>query len=87
MKAKGEKEYKEYLSQLKTKMSEIKTQTEQETGQIWSDVMQNDKCFYIGYHRAGELASIAVDEAGKYYKLRVPLTAGYTLGRNWAETH
>ena len=43
--------------------------------------------FYIAYCRAGELASEAVSEAGQFYKLNVPLTAGYIVGRNWADCH
>lgn len=53
----------------------------------WSDPVHNDKGWFRGYCRAGELASIAVREAGQYFKLSVELSAGYTLGRNWSETH
>lgn len=56
-------------------------------GKLWSEVIHNDKGYFRAYCRAGELATIAVAEAGKYYKLKVPLTAGYNIGRNWAETH
>lgn len=55
---------------------------------IWSDVQKgkNDK-FFVAYCRAGELASEAVRLSGEYYNLNVPLTAGYMLGRNWADCH
>lgn len=35
----------------------------------------------------GQLCVEAIKRAGEYYKLRVPLTGEYKLGRNWAETH
>lgn len=56
-------------------------------GEIWSDPVHNDRGWFKGYCRAGELAAEAVRESGEYYKLNVPLTAGYMLGRNWAECH
>lgn len=56
-------------------------------GKRWSEPVHNDKGWFRGYCRAGELATIAVKQAGEYYKLAVPLTAGYNLGMNWAQTH
>lgn len=56
-------------------------------GKVWSDPVHNDKGWFRGYCRAGELATIAVREAGRYYKLNVELSAGYMLGTNWATTH
>lgn len=53
----------------------------------WSEIIHNDKGYFRAYNRAGELATIAVREAGEYYKLNVELTAGYIVGRNWAECH
>lgn len=35
----------------------------------------------------GNLCVKAIERAGEYYKLRVPLTGEYKLGKNWAETH
>lgn len=58
-----------------------------EDGKVWSDVIHNDKGWYRAYNRAGELATIAVTEAGRYYKLNVDLTAGYMVGTNWASCH
>lgn len=60
---------------------------ESQTDKLWSDVGHTDTAYYTGYSLAGELATKAVTAAGVYYKMKVPLTAGYTLGRNWAETH
>lgn len=56
-------------------------------GKAWSDPVHNDKGWFRGYCRAGELAVQSVVEAGRYYKLNVDLSAGYMLGRNWAECH
>lgn len=56
-------------------------------GKVWSEIIHNDKGWFRAYCRAGELATMAVTQAGEYYKLNVQLTAGYTVGRNWAETH
>lgn len=56
-------------------------------GRVWSDPFHNDKGWFRGYCRAGELATIAVREAGEYYKLNVPLSAGYMLGTSWASCH
>ena len=53
----------------------------------WSEIGHSDKGFYLGYCKAGELASLAVKQSGEYYKLNVTLSADYMLGRNWAETH
>jgi hypothetical protein len=58
-----------------------------QTDKVWSDIGHLGERYYVGYCRAGELASEAVTESGEYYKLNVKLTAGYSLGRNWAETH
>ena len=58
-----------------------------EDGKVWSDPFHNDKGWFRGYCRAGELATIAVREAGKYYKLNVELSAGYMLGTNWGTCH
>jgi len=53
----------------------------------WSDIGHSDKGYYVGWCRAGELAVEAVNEAGKYYKLNVELTAGYMLGIDWSSCH
>jgi DNA polymerase I-like protein with 3'-5' exonuclease and polymerase domains len=57
------------------------------SGKVWSDPVHNDKGWFRGYVRAGELATIAVREAGKFYKLNVELSAGYMLGTDWASCH
>jgi DNA polymerase I-like protein with 3'-5' exonuclease and polymerase domains len=55
---------------------------------IWSDIAKaKDGGHFIAYTRAGELASLAVKHAGEHYKLKVDLTAGYMIGRNWKDCH
>jgi hypothetical protein len=68
-------------------LDQFKKDQLQQTGKVWSDIGHTDVMYYTGYCRAGELATTAVRLSGEYYKLNVPLTAGYTLGRTWAETH
>jgi len=58
-----------------------------EDGKVWSDPVHTKKGWFRGYCRAGELATIAVREAGKHYKLNVELSAGYMLGTDWASCH
>jgi len=67
-------------------IEEIKRQ-EELGGKVWSDIGHTDKCYYIGYCRAGELAIEAVKEAGEHYNLNVELTAGYMLGTSWKDCH
>ncbi len=59
----------------------------EQTDKVWSDVGHTDKMYYVAYNRAGELATIAVNDSGKYYNLNVELTAGYMIGTNWATCH
>lgn len=56
-------------------------------GKVWSDPYHNEKGWFRAYVRSGELATIAVRQAGEYYNLNVELSAGYMMGRNWAECH
>ena len=58
-----------------------------QTDKVWSDIGHTDKMYFVAYNRAGELASMAVKQAGEYYKLNVELTAGYIIGTNWATCH
>lgn len=55
---------------------------------IWSDIQESPRGgYFIAYSRVGELASESVREAGEYYNLKVPLSAGYSVGYNWADCH
>lgn len=82
-----EKAIKKHKEECMAKITALKASLEASEGRRWSEVGKAKGGYYIGYHRAGELASIAATEAGKYYGLNVELTAGYNIGRNWAETH
>lgn len=54
----------------------------------WSDIKDSPKGgVYVAYSRPGELATEAVYEAGRYYKLNVDLTAGYIVEKSWAGCH
>lgn len=53
----------------------------------WSDVGHTDKGFYVAWCRAGEILVECVEKAGQYYKLNVPLTAGYMVGTSWKNCH
>lgn len=53
----------------------------------WYGVKEAKGRFFCGYSEVGELAVQAVEEAGKIYKLNVPLGAEYALGRNWRDCH
>lgn len=68
-------------------------QTEAEAKQFkldnptWSEIGHNNRGWYIGYCKAGELVVKAVLESGRYYKLNVDLAADYIMGINWATCH
>jgi len=53
----------------------------------WSTPHQTSDGYELSYSIVGDLALQAVAEAGKYYKLNVPLTAEYAIGSNWSQTH
>lgn len=53
----------------------------------WSEVGHTATHYYTGYCLTGALAVESVRESGEYYKLNVPLSAGYNLGRTWAGVH
>lgn len=70
------------------KVNAWKEEEEKRTGKIWANVHESPKGgWFTAYSRAGELASIAVNKAGEYYNLNVPLTAGYDVGNSWASCH
>lgn len=53
----------------------------------WSEIGHSKKGYYIGKSIASDLITQAVDEAGKFYKLNVPLGADFIYGRTWGECH
>lgn len=70
------------------KVNAWKEEEEKRTGKIWANVHESPKGgWFTAYSRAGELASIAVNKAGEYYNLNVPLTAGYDVGNSWSSCH
>lgn len=46
-----------------------------------------DGRYFTGYSLAGDLATQSVREAGEYYNLSVPLSAGYIIGNSWGSCH
>ena len=64
-----------------------KTQREQ-TGMIWSEEHEAPKGgWFVAYSKPGELVVKAVEETTEYYKLKVPLSADYIVGKSWADCH
>jgi hypothetical protein len=58
------------------------------TGMIWAEAHESPKGgWFTAYSRPGELVVEAVRETTEYYKLKVPLSADYVLGTNWANCH
>jgi hypothetical protein len=82
------------LEESKTRFKFKKFDTQEEAlefsekdSKVWSEPIEKKGKFYLGYSRAGELISKAVEMTNKHFKLRVELTMGYVIGRNWSETH
>lgn len=75
------------LVEFKKFSSEEEAKTFKDQDKTWSEVIHSDRGWFRAYCRAGELATQAVLEAGKFYNLNVDLTAGYIIGRNWKECH
>lgn len=83
-----EKEQEAENKRCKKIVEQYRLDTEKETGKMWSNVHESPKGgYFFAYSLPGELASKAVKMAGEYYNLNVDLTAGYDIGRNWAECH
>ncbi len=53
----------------------------------WATIHQTEDGYELSYSIVGDLALQAVEQAGQYYKLNVPLTAEYAIGTNWSECH
>ena len=84
---KGDDEDSPEVKEIKKAAKAFKQAQLDDHGKVWSDIGHTDKMFYVAYNRAGELATIAVNESGKYYNLNVELTAGYMIGTNWSTCH
>ena len=60
----------------------------EEQGLIWSEAHKSPKGgFFVAYYKPGQLIVEAVAEVTDYYKLKVPLSADYVVGRSWKDTH
>lgn len=57
------------------------------SGRMWSNVGHVGDKWYIAYSEVGEMCALSVTKAGQYFNLNVELTAGYQVGRSWAECH
>lgn len=58
------------------------------TGKIWAEAHESPKGgWFTAYSLPGQLIVEAVNETTKYYGLKVPLSADYVLGTNWANCH
>lgn len=81
-------EQKKIDKDAKAKAEEMLKEIETTEGRKWANLHESPRGgYYSAYSRPGELAAKAVHEAGRYYGLNVDLTAGYDVGRNWAECH
>lgn len=52
-----------------------------------SNVHEKDGKFIRGWSIIGQIFAETMAEAGEYYNFRVPLSADYDIGTNWAECH
>lgn len=57
-------------------------------GMIWAEAHESPKGgWFTAYSLPGQLVVEAVRETTEFYKLKVPLSADYVLGTNWANCH
>ena len=69
-------------------VNEFRDLQRKECGMIWSEAHESPKGgWFVGYSLPGQLVVEAVAETTEYYKLKVPLSADYVLGANWADCH
>lgn len=69
-------------------VNKFREQQRKESGKIWSEAHESPKGgWFVGYSLPGQLVVEAVAETTEYYKLKVPLSADYVLGANWADCH
>ncbi len=55
---------------------------------MWSEpIIGKGGKYVIGWSRASELISEAVDMTTECFKLNVPLSADYIIGRSWKDCH
>lgn len=66
---------------------EYKKDFESKHNKILSDIGHINDKYYIAYSHIGEMCIEVVRKSGEYYNLPIPLTAGYTVGKNWKQCH
>ena len=67
---------------------EFRKEQREQTGMVWSEEHESPKGgWFVAYSRPGELVVKAVEETTGHYKLRVPLSADYVVGVDWATCH
>lgn len=72
----------------KEQCNEFRLQEKESSGKIWSEAHESPKGgWFVAYSRVGELVVEAVEETSAFYKLNVPLSADYVVGRSWADCH
>ena len=72
----------------KEECQEFRKVEREHTGMIWSEEHESPKGgWFVAYSKPGELVVKAVEETTAYYKLKVPLSADYILGKSWADCH
>lgn len=69
------------------KTKEEALQFTESSDKVWSEPFEAKGKWFVGYSRAAELISKAVDLTTEHYKLNVPLSAGYIIGKNWRDCH
>ena len=72
----------------KEECQEFRKVQREQTGMIWSEEHESPKGgWFVAYSKPGELVVKAVEETTQYYKLKVPLSADYIVGKSWADCH
>ena len=54
---------------------------------VWVHDEIQVECLEEDAEQVGQLAVKAIEDTGKYFNLRLPLTGEYKIGNNWSETH
>ena len=54
---------------------------------VWVHDEIQVECLEKDAEQVGQLAVKAIEDTGKYFDLRLPLTGEYKIGDNWSETH
>lgn len=76
------------MFQTKEECNEFRKAEYESTGMIWAEAHESPKGgWFTAYSLPGQLVVEAVKETTEFYKLKVPLSADYVLGTNWANCH